>query len=119
MEESKREKALIGARLRSARLSAQVSKEEAAAAAGAQISAVDAWERGSCLPTLTQFRGLLTCYGELAHRILFGSHPLSMSTAEVRELALAAKSFSPGLRAKMELMVSLLARSSTGEMTHH
>lgn len=107
---ARREKAAMGARLREARLSAGVTKEEAADASGAQVSAVDAWERGTCLPTLPQFKNLLTCYGALAHRLLFGSHPMDMTSEEVKELNGAAKEFSPELRRKVDVLLCLLVK---------
>lgn len=113
----RQEKAAMGARLREARLSAGVTREEAALASGAQVSAVDAWERGSSLPTLPQFRDLLACYGALAHRLLFGSLPIDMTSEEAKELSGAAKEFSPALRRKVDVLICLLAKAGA-EVTH-
>lgn len=111
----KRDKAIIGARLREAREMAKVTKEDAAEAAGVQTAAITAWERGTALPNLVQVRGLLTSYGMSGFKLLFGSCPIELTQDEARELANVA--LSPRLRVKMDVVLALTRRVGRSEAT--
>lgn len=113
--EARKEKAVICARLRESRERANVSKEEAAAAACVQIAAVTAWEKGTSLPTILQLRSLLACYGITSHEALFGSAPLELTPQEATELMLVARSLSPQLKLKIDLILAMAARSRTSQ----
>jgi transcriptional regulator with XRE-family HTH domain len=102
----------IGARLRTVRLRAHFSVEEAAAAAGVQPLAIEKWERGGALPPLIEFRALLPLYGVTACEVLFDSSPLKFSQAEAAELRKAATSLSPALRARVDSVLGLLAQGT-------
>lgn len=107
MQQVKQERALIGRRLRDARERAGISREEAAEVAEVQTTAIDAWERGRSAPSLVQFRELCGLYGVLACHILLGVSPYGLSQEDAKELALAARAFSPGLQAKVGLLLAL------------
>lgn len=117
MERTRKEKAMIGARLREARERAKVTKEEAAEAASVQTAAVTAWERGTALPTLIQFKGLLPLYGVMSYQVLFGCMPLELLPEEAMELARAARTLTPRLRVKMDTLLAILARAKDDEVT--
>lgn len=106
----RRDKAIIGARLREARETAMISKEDAAESANVQVSAITAWERGTAMPNLVQVRGLLACYGLSGFKLLFGANPVELSKEEALELASAK--FSPSLRMKMDVVIALTRRAA-------
>jgi transcriptional regulator with XRE-family HTH domain len=111
----KSEMAQIGARLREARTRAGMTQEEAAAATGVKRPAVSNWEAGRNLPCLLQFRELLSLYGATAFQILFGPNPLTMTREEAQELSRAAVGFSPELQSKIDLLLTMLAKTSPGD----
>jgi transcriptional regulator with XRE-family HTH domain len=113
MEKTRRERIAIGARLMEARENAGVSLEEAAEAAGAQVAAISAWERGRSLPSLVQYKGLLACYGIMGHRILFGSHLLELTEDEAMELQQASRGFSVGLQRRTSLWLTMMTKYGT------
>jgi len=116
MRELRKQKAVIGDRLRRARELARISKEEAAEAAGAQAIAVASWERGSTLPSLVQLPGLLACYGVTSYQVLFGSSfPVALTQEEATELA--AAEFSPRLARKRDVLLTLLGRADSVSQT--
>lgn len=108
---------MMGARLREARESAGITKEHAAESAGAQVSAVTAWERGTALPTLVQVKGLLACYGMSPHQLLFGSTPVQFTPAEAAHLARASHGFGAKLRVKVDLLLTLIDRAESEPAT--
>lgn len=108
MKQARQQQAEIGAHMRVARERLKITKEEAALAAKAQVSAITAWERGSSSPTLVQLKGLLECYGVSCHQLLFGRTPLELDGEDAAELRRAE--FSPRLRAKMDLLLALVAK---------
>lgn len=112
MDRTRRDKAIIGARLREARERARVTKAEAAEAANAQEAAITSWERGTALPTLIQLKGLLPLYGVTSYQVLFGRLPIELLPEEAMELARASKTLSPRLRMKMDMLMSLIARTT-------
>jgi transcriptional regulator with XRE-family HTH domain len=103
------EKLRFAGRLRDCRVWAGCSEEESAAAAGVPRSAYRAWERGTTMPSLFQFRDLMSRFGTNGYQVLHGSYPFQFTKAEARELQLAAKSFSPGLRSRVDILMALLA----------
>lgn len=113
MKRQRQQQADIGAHLRATRERLRITKEEAAAATGAQVAAVSAWERGTASPTLVQLRGLLECYGVSCHQLLFGRAALTMSDQEASELVRAARDFSPGLRAKVDVFLTLISKTES------
>jgi transcriptional regulator with XRE-family HTH domain len=113
MEKTKQERVAIGARLREARENAGVSLEDAAEAAGAQVAAISAWERGRSSPSLVQYKGLLACYGIMGHRVLFGAHLLELTEEEAAELQRASRSFSVGLQRRTSLWLTMMAKYGT------
>lgn len=110
MDSQKKEKTEIGRRLRTVRERAHISLEEAAAAAQVQPLAVKKWERGAALPSLIEFRLLLQLYGVMACEILFHDNPIELTPEHVAELSKAAASFTPGLRARVDFLLTLVAR---------
>lgn len=116
MQDTRSEKAVIGARLRDARERMGITKEEAAEAAGAQLAAVRAWERGSALPTLPQLKGLLPHYGVSCYELLFGVTPIALDGDDLAQLRTAALALSPRLQVKLELMLMLTARASVDQV---
>jgi transcriptional regulator with XRE-family HTH domain len=110
MEMVRRNRVAIGARLKEARENAGVSMEEAAEAAGAQVAAISAWERGRSLPSLIQYRDLLACYGVAGHRILFDHSPFELTQEQARELRLASHHFSPSLQTRVNVWVTVMER---------
>lgn len=106
---NKQDKMQIGRRLRGARERAHIHVNEAARAAGVQPLAVEKWERGTAMPTLLELRALLELYGVMACEILFDSNPIELSADQATELSRAAKDFSPGLRARVDLLLAMLS----------
>lgn len=102
------EKKQFAGRLRVYRVWAGCSEGEAAEAAGVPVSAYRAWERGSALPNVFQFRDLMAAFGSNGYQVLNGSYPFQFTKAEGRELQLAAKSFSPELRSRIDMLMALL-----------
>lgn len=107
------ELATIGARLKEARLQAGVTQEEAAAATGVTRATISNWESGRNGPCLIQFRTMISLYGVTGHQTLFGHHPLELTAAEAKELMAAAKDFTPGLRAKSEMLLMIVGAKWT------
>lgn len=115
MNNQKKDRADIGGRLRAARLRAHISVQEAAKAAAVQPVALEKWEKGGALPSLIEFRDLLPVYGVMACQVLFDDNPLELSPEHAAELTRAARSFSPGLRARVDYMLALVARGKEPE----
>lgn len=103
----------MGRRLLEARERAGMSREEAAEAADVQPPAIDAWERGRSMPCLVQFRALLAAYGVMPCQIMYARNPFELTRDEVSELSKAAIGFSPGLRARVDLLLALLPQSAS------
>lgn len=110
MSNQKMEKALLGERLRAVRERAHVGIDEAAQAAGVQPLAIEKWERGSSLPSLIEFRALLPLYGVTACEVLYEDNPIELSPEQFAELSRAARTFSPGLRARVDVLLAMYAR---------
>lgn len=108
---SKQLKEQIGDRLRTVRERAHISIADAAKAAGVQPLAVEKWERGAALPPLLEFRALLPVYGVMACEVLFDSNPLSFTRDESVELAHAARSLSPGLRSRVDILLAMMGQA--------
>lgn len=106
----KSERIRIGLRLRSSRERAHITVEEAAAALEVQPLAIERWERGAALPTLLELRRILAHYGVMACTILFEVNPWELPQDEAAELARAAKNFSPGLKARVDVLLAMMAR---------
>ena len=86
MEESMRR--AIGVRLRDARLAANLKQEQVATDFLRTRQAISSWESGRTLPTLLEFRNLLTLYGVSSDKILFGGDiegEMAQVLARVRE----------------------------------
>lgn len=115
METQKKDKAAIGRRLREIRERAHITVEEAAKAAAVQPVAVEKWEKGGALPSLLEFRALLQLYGVMACAILFQDNPIELSKEHAAELTKAAAHFSPGLRARVDYLLALVARGREPE----
>ena len=113
--ELKAQRALIGCRLRQARLRSRATVDEAAKAAGVQPLAVDRWEKGQALPCLVRFRSLLELYGVIPAEILFPENPYRLTRREAAELMALTRSSSPALRARIELWVTALVEPSTAD----
>lgn len=111
------ERVQVGLRLKAARLDAKVTQGEAAEAVGVQRPAISMWEHGHSLPSLLQFKVLAALYGVLTHRLLFGRSPVELSASEARELCNAARNCSPRLRAKVDVMATLLTSKNADEAT--
>lgn len=62
----------IGERLRDARLAAGLTQQQVAHDFLRSRQAISSWESGKTLPSLPEFRDLLTLYVVSADRILFG-----------------------------------------------
>lgn len=103
------EKLHFAGRLRDFRLWAGCSERESAAAAGVPLAAYRAWERGTTMPSLFQFRDLMTRFGTNGYQVLHGAYPFQFTRAEGRELLLAAKTFSPALRSRVDLLLAMMA----------
>lgn len=110
----KSQRALIGSRLRKARLRCSATVEEAAKAAGVQPLAVQRWEKGQALPCLVRFRDLLALYGVIPVEILFEENPYRLTRGQVTELLSLTRSCSPALRARIELWVTAVVEPQTG-----
>jgi transcriptional regulator with XRE-family HTH domain len=63
---------LIGDALRRARVSARLRQEDVATDFLRSRQAISSWECGKTLPSLEEFRDLLTLYGVSADQVLFG-----------------------------------------------
>jgi transcriptional regulator with XRE-family HTH domain len=100
----------LAVRLKAARERAHISVEDAASAAGVQPIAIRRWERGSTLPSLLEFRLLLQAYGVMACDVLFDDSPWALSPSQAAELSHAARNFSPSLRVRMDLLLTMHAR---------
>jgi transcriptional regulator with XRE-family HTH domain len=108
--QKKEAKALLGSRLRAARERAHLSTDDAAEAAEVQPVAVRRWEKGTSLPSLLEFRLLLQAYGIMACDILYEENPWQLTAEQATELARAAREFSPGLRARVDLLLAMHAK---------
>lgn len=108
MAQRKQDKAVIAARLRCVRERAHITIEDAAEAIKVQPLAVEKWERGSSLPSLLEFRALMELYGIMPALVLYGAHPLDLSAEQCAELLRHAKQFSPGLQAKVHLLLAIV-----------
>lgn len=103
------EMALIGRRLKEARQRSRVKQEEAAQAVSTTRTTISNWEAGRNLPCLVQFRGLLALYGETGYHILFGDNPFEITKEEAAELSQLARTASPGLRRRIDVLLTLLS----------
>lgn len=110
MSNQKSERAKVGARLRAARERAHVTVEDAAASAEVQPLAIQKWERGTSLPSLLELRALLQTYGCMACDILFDMNPWTITSEQGAELIRASRDLSPGLRAKVDLLLAMHGR---------
>jgi transcriptional regulator with XRE-family HTH domain len=63
----------IGARLRVARLAAKLTQQDVASDFLISRQAISSWEMGHTLPSLREFRELVSLYGVSADRVLFGA----------------------------------------------
>jgi transcriptional regulator with XRE-family HTH domain len=109
MQEMKRQRVLIGARLQQARLRSGFTIEEAAAAADVEPLAVEAWERGRAMPCLVQLRELLQLYCVMACEILYETNPFAISREEAAELTRVSRSCSPAVQSKVDLLLTVMA----------
>lgn len=82
----------IGERLRKARLSAELTQQDVATDFVRSRQAVSSWESGKTLPTLPEFRELVTLYGVSADEILFGTGDIAGSFAQLIAKAKTARS---------------------------
>lgn len=110
MNDTKNRRALIGRRLRAARERAHIGVVEAAREMGVQPLAVERWERGAALPSLVEFGHALELYGVMPCEVLFETNPMELPPDLAAELAKEAKRFSPGLRARVDCLLAMLAR---------
>jgi transcriptional regulator with XRE-family HTH domain len=101
----------IGERLQETRKRANVSQLDAAKAAGVTRATVSNWEAGRGLPNLLQFRSLCALYGVMGYQIMFGENPFELTRAEALELTQAARSFSPSLGSKIDMLMVLMSRT--------
>jgi transcriptional regulator with XRE-family HTH domain len=97
----------IGRRLKEARLRAGASQADAGEATGVNRATVSNWEAGRNLPSLLQFRVLLTLYLAPSHEILFGHAYFTLTRKDSAELSRAMDGFSDSLRGRMELLLSI------------
>lgn len=109
------EKAQIGARLRSARIRAHVTQEDAAQAAGVNRTTLGNWEAGRHMPCLVQFRDLMERYGESPYRVLFGRSMFGFSDEDIAEISRESRRFSPSLQRRIELMIAVQVRADTDD----
>jgi transcriptional regulator with XRE-family HTH domain len=100
----------LAARLKAARERAHISVDDAASAAGVQPIAIRRWEKGTALPSLLEFRQLLQAYGVMACDVLFDENPLTLTPSQAAELSQAARHFSPSLRLRMDLLLTMHGR---------
>lgn len=112
--ELKLERALIGRRLRQARLRSNSTIEEAAVANGVQPLAVKRWETGKAMPCLVQFRTLLGLYGTVPCDLLFESNPFRLTRGQAAELLGLSRACSPQLRGWIEFLVSSIGEPTAG-----
>jgi transcriptional regulator with XRE-family HTH domain len=108
MPHRKQEKERLAQRLKQARERAHVSLEDAAEAASVQPLAVEKWESGKSLPGLLEFRSLMECYGTMPAYVLYAAHPLELSAEQCAELAKVSKQLSPGLQAKLSVLLAIV-----------
>lgn len=80
----------IGARLRAARIEANLTQEEVASDFMRTRQAVSSWENGHTLPSLGEFRELATLYGISADALLYGGNAEEISTSLFDRLRPAA-----------------------------
>lgn len=111
MHVQKKERVMIGERLRAARERAHLTLDEAAGATGVLPLAIQKWERGAAMPSLIEFRQLLPLYGVMACELLFDVNPWELTPEQSSELAQAAKSFSPSLRTKVDTLLAMMAKA--------
>lgn len=97
----------VCARMRDARLAAGITQEEAAKAVGVTRATISNQEAGRSAPSLEQFRKLIAEYGAGAHVVLYGRAPVEFGPEEIAELRAFTMGASPGLRAKLELVIAL------------
>lgn len=109
----------MGERLKQARERVGLTQEEVAehlrqqgGSMGVRRPTVSNWENGRNMPCLVQFRELCALYGVTGYQIMFGKVQFEMSMAESRELAQALRNCSPGLRLRVDVLLSLLAPTS-------
>lgn len=111
MNKQKSVRTEIAGRLRAARTRAHLSLEDAARAVNVQPLAIKKWERGASLPSLLELRDLLPLYGVMAGEVLFEGSPIRLSPEQAAELRTAAAQCSPGLRCRLDLILSVAARA--------
>lgn len=100
----------IGRRLKAARERAGLTQEDAADHMGVRRSTVANWEAARHLPSLVQFRQLLTLYAASPYMILYGkASPMSLLPEEQDELMSAVRHASVSLRLKVSMAVTMLA----------
>jgi transcriptional regulator with XRE-family HTH domain len=114
--DSKAEMVAIGARLKAARQRASVTQEGASKVTNVSRSTVSNWEAGRNMPCLVQFKSLLGLYGVTGHEILFGRHPLELTTEQTRELMQFAQLLSPGLQMRLDLLMTIIGGRPLSEM---
>jgi transcriptional regulator with XRE-family HTH domain len=76
----------IGERLRDARLFAKLTQQDVATDFLCSRQAVSSWESGKTLPTLVEFRELVTLYGVSSDVILFGADVQDECEAVLRKM---------------------------------
>lgn len=109
----------MGERLKQARERVGLTQEEVAEhlrqqgnSMGVRRPTVSNWESGRNMPCLVQFRELCALYGVTGYRIMFGANQFEMTQVESRELSLVLKNCSPGLRRRVDVLLSMLAPTS-------
>lgn len=103
---------MLGARLELARRKAGASQEEAAEAADVDPIAVESWESGRAMPSLIQFRQLVSHYGVLPGMVLFGGIPVQITRSEATEMRIAVEGCSSSVRAKVDCVLAMFAEPS-------
>lgn len=73
------------------------------------------WEGGKIPDAILEFRCLLTLYGVTGYQILFGDNPVSLTTAEAKELSRISRTASPALQAKVDTILAILGRAGAVE----